>query len=153
VYFQEEMENQFDLRTGQWGIRDHDVMTLSSMMLRESATPTCHFLISMTTHTPYTMLRPDEEEIFRPARTPGQRYVNNMRYFDTCLRNYVTSLGSGTTLLIYADHPTEDNMDFKPDRLGGLEFIPCMIYDTDRDLSKLQKTRHNPITEDGTLNL
>ncbi len=156
IYFQEELEGQFNLRADQWGIRDNDVLTLSALKLREVASPTCHFVITLTTHTPYTMLRPQEEEIFRPARTPGQRYINNMRYFDNCLRDYITSLGAGTTVLIYSDHPTEEldiERDFRADREGGLEFIPCLIYDTDRDLSKLQKTRGSAIAEDGTLNL
>ena len=38
------------------------------------------------------------------------------------------------------------------DRSDGREFVPCFIYDSDQDLSRLQKTRGEPIATDGTLN-
>jgi glucan phosphoethanolaminetransferase (alkaline phosphatase superfamily) len=155
--FREELENNFGLKADKWGIRDDEVLTVAGLKLRESTKPTCHFIITLTSHTPYVMLRPQDEEIFKPARTTEQRYLNSMRFVDNCLRNYITSLGSGTTILMYADHPTEEmefrEMDFRPDRVGGREFVPCMIYDTDQDLSKLQKTRSQAISTDGTLNL
>jgi hypothetical protein len=31
--------------------------------------------------------------------------------------------------------------------------VPCFIYDSDQDLSKLQATRNQPIATDGQLNL
>jgi phosphoglycerol transferase MdoB-like AlkP superfamily enzyme len=126
-------------------------LALSSLKLRETTDPVCHFIITLTTHTPYTMLSPSEQEIFKSPRTTSQRYLNNMRYLDNCLRDYIVSLGSGATVVIYADHPTEE-MGFLADREGAVEFIPFMIYDTDRDLSKVQKTRNLPLSADGTLN-
>ena len=151
VYFQEEMERDFGLHGDRWGIRDKDVLTLSALKLREATAPICHFVITLTTHTPYTMISPDEEEIFKRPRTTSERYLNNMRYLDNCLRDYIVSLGSGTTVLIYSDHPTEE-MEFRADRDVAIEYIPCMIYDSDRDLSKLQKTRDLPQSTNGTLN-
>ena len=50
--------------------------------------------------------------------------------------------------------PTEEgDGTFTPDRWGGREFIPCFIYDSDQDLSKVQRTRGKPIASDGTLNV
>jgi hypothetical protein len=152
ICFQEEMEGRYGLRGDRWGVRDTDALTLSALKLREATSPACHVMMTVTTHTPYTLLRPNEQEIFIPPRTTGERYINNMRHLDNCLRDYITSLGRGTTVFIYADHPTENMDGFKPDRQGALKYIPCLIYDSDEDLSKVQKTRDNPISTNGQLN-
>ncbi len=154
LYFRRELEGAYGLTADRWGVRDRDVLNLSAQLLREATSPTCHFVITLTTHTPYTMLAPNEKEIFPNAGTSVENYVNNMRYLDNCLRDYITSLGSGTTVMIYADHPTEVGDDqFSSDRSDGREFIPCFIYDADQDLSKVQKTRKQVLSRDGSLNL
>jgi phosphoglycerol transferase MdoB-like AlkP superfamily enzyme len=149
------LESRFGLKGDRWGIEDKEVLARSAQMLRTATIPTCHFVITLTTHTSYTLLTPDEKEIFPDARTTYENYMNNMRYLDNCLRDYITALGRGTTIMIYADHPTEEGFEFTPDRdrSGAREFIPCFIHDTDQDLSKLQKTRKNSIAFDGSLNL
>jgi peptidoglycan/LPS O-acetylase OafA/YrhL len=153
-YFREEMENEYGLKADRWGIRDNDVLALATQKLRSATRPTCHFIITLTTHVPYTMLSPGEYQIFPRPADVVERYLNNMRYLDNCLRDYIASLGKGTTVVIYADHPTEEgNHDFSPDREGAREYIPCLIYDTDRDLSKLQQTRGQAVATDGSLNL
>jgi hypothetical protein len=157
IFFREELERPpYGLKVDRWGVCDKDLLVLSALKLRDSKSPTCHFIITLTTHTPYTMLPPSEWEIYPNPSSTLEHYMNNMRYLDNCLRDYFTALGSGTTIMLYADHPTEQGStdgDFTPDRSDGREFIPCFIYDTDRDLSKLQKTRKNPIRRDGNLNL
>jgi peptidoglycan/LPS O-acetylase OafA/YrhL len=146
IFFREEMEDEYGLKADRWGIRDNDVLALASQKLRTADRPTCHFIITLTTHVPYTMLAPTEHDLFRHPRDVVERYLNNMRYLDNCLRDYIASLGKGTTVVIYADHPTEEGNDrFQPDRDGAREYIPC--------LSKVQKTRQQPIATDGTLNL
>ena len=55
-----------------------------------------------------------------------QNYINNMRYLDNCLRDYVASLGSGTTVMIYADHPTEEGdgtFSARPIRAAANSFL------------------------------
>ncbi len=153
LLFREELEGRYQLKSDRWGVTDREVLNLSAQLMRSSTGPTCHFIITLTTHLPYTLL-PDEHEIYPQPGTMVERYLNNMRYLDNCLRDYVTKLGSGTTVMIYADHPTEDgNQEFKPDHAFGRKFIPCFIFDTDQDLSKLQKTRDDPRALDGTWNL
>ncbi len=155
IYFQEELQQDFGMAADSWGVRDKDLLTLSAQQLRTAESPTCHFIITLTTHTPYTYL-PHEREIYPNPSTTVQHYINNMRYLDNCLRDYITSLGSGTTVMIYADHPTEEGEgDFKADRGLERQFIPCFIYDSDpeHDLSKLQKTRNDPKATDGAWNL
>jgi len=154
IAFQEELEGKYGRRAGRWGILDSDVLAVSAQELRTASTPTCHFIITMTTHVPYLQLPDNEHEIFPHPRTVVENYLNNMRYLDNCLRDYLVSLGSGTTVMIYADHPTEEgNGTFSADRSGGREFIPCFIYDSDQDLSKVQQTRGRAIATDGSLNL
>ena len=155
IYFQEELQGRLGLTAGRWGVSDKDVLNLSAQRLRTASEPTCHFIITLTTHTPYAALADSEKEIFRHPTSTMQSFFNNMRDLDNCLRDYVLSLGKGTTVLIYADHPSEDSYgDFKPDRVGnGVEYVPCFIYDSDQNLAKLQKTRNNPISHDGSLNL
>lgn len=153
IFFLEELEGHHGLRADPWGVPDHEVLDFSARLLRTTSKPTCHFVISLTTHVPYTML-PNERAMFPQPRTVVERYLNNMHYLDRCLRDYVQALGSGTTVMIYADHPTEEgDKDFAPDRHSGREFVPCFIYDSDQDLSKLQATRNKPIAISGELNL
>jgi Sulfatase len=154
ILFREELEKNYDAKSDRWGVADADLLAVSAQEMRTATSPTCHFVITLTTHVPYIYLKSNEQEIYPRPRTIVQNYMNNMRYLDNCLRQYVMALGSGTTVMIYADHPTEEGAgDFTPDRAGGREFIPCFIYDSDQELSKLQKTRGQPIVEDGTLNL
>jgi len=153
IAFLEELEGRYSLKSDRWGVTDREVLNLSAQLLRSSTERACHFIITLTTHLPYTQL-PEEHEIYPQPRTIVEHYLNNMRYLDNCLRDYVTKLGSGTTVMIYADHPTEEgNREFRPDRVLGREFIPCFIFDTDQDLSKVQKTRDDARAHDGTWNL
>jgi phosphoglycerol transferase MdoB-like AlkP superfamily enzyme len=154
IRFRRELEG-YGLPADRWGVDDRDVLQLSARVIRTAAVPTCHFIITLTTHSPYTQLPSSRCEIFPDPQTTAERYLNNMRYLDNCLRDYITALGSGTTVVIYADHPTEDFDGFVADRDVGreLEFIPCLIYDTDQDLSKVQKTRNQSISTDGSMNL
>ena len=155
INFQEELEAEYELPTGQWGVNGRDVMRLSAELLNDAKPPVCHFLITLTTHTPYKQLPPTERELFLEPASTAEQYLNNMRYLDNCLREYLAALGDGTTVVIYADHPTEVFTGFTPDRDLEMnrEFVPCLIYDSDRDLSKLQKTRDEPVSTDGSLNL
>lgn len=155
IIFQEEMERDYGMRGGPWGVLDADTLNLSARRLLDSSTPTCHFIITLTTHTPYRQLPPDSHEPFPNADTTSKRYFNNMRYLDECLRDYITRLGKHVTVVIYGDHPTEYFEGFVCDRdlSRARQYVPFFIYDTDEDLSKLQKTRKQSIATDGTLNL
>src|SRR5205823_6464774 len=106
-------------------------------------------------HTPFNYLLPADKKIFLDARTRGENYINNMRYLDDCLRDYIAPL-TDATVMLYADHPPESDVsqgDYRPARENGKEFIPCFIYDTDQNLAELQKTRDKSISQDGQLTL
>ncbi len=152
--FQETLEHDFGLPATNFGIMDQQVFRLSSQLLRESQEPTCHFIITLTSHAPYKFVTPTEDYPYPQPANDAENYFNHMRYLDDCLREYVMSLPKHTTVVIYGDHCTAVRADdFKPDRDGNLEYVPCFIYDTDRDLAEEQRTRNEPIATNGTLNL
>jgi phosphoglycerol transferase MdoB-like AlkP superfamily enzyme len=153
--FQEELVGRYDLKADRWGVRDGDVLRVSAQELRSADKPVCHFVITLTTHTPYRQVDASEFEIFPSPSGTAEYYINNMRYLDNCLRDYVTSLGAGTTVMLYSDHPGEGFEGFECDmyRERDMQFIPCFIYDSDQDLSQRQKTRSDPRSTDGTWNL
>lgn len=154
IYFQEELESRFQQKTDLFGIKDTDVLLLSSLLLRKANGRVCHTIITLTTHTPYTFLAASDEQIYPNPRSATQRYMNNMRFLDNALREYVASLPGAATVMIYADHPTEvGSRDFKPARKGPIEYIPCFIHDTRENLADLQKTRHDPLVASGELHL
>ena len=152
--FQEALEHDYGLPVSIFGVCDQEVLRLSSHLLRETDDPTFQFIITLTSHTPYmyTPARPDDPYP-RPANKE-ERYFNHMRYLDDCLREYIMSLPKHTTVVIYGDHCTEvEYASFKSDRVDNAEYVPCFIYDTDRDLAAEQLTRNEPIANDGQLNL
>lgn len=158
--FLEELVSQFGLRTSEFGVRDADVLALSALQLHhQRKARICHFVITLTTHSPYLFLRPQDQLLFPKPANAFERYLNNMRYLDDCLRKYIQSLDVPTTVMIYADHPAEPEISsptFQPARSrrpSFREYIPVFIFDTSQDLMSLQKTRHQAISHDGTLNL
>jgi phosphoglycerol transferase MdoB-like AlkP superfamily enzyme len=153
IHFEEEMIEREQLPQIGWGIEDKQVLEYSSRLLRQSTGNVCHFIITLTTHTPYTLLG-GEREIFSSPQTIAQNYLNNMRYLDNQLRDFIGSLTSAT-VVIYSDHPADPAVapEFAPDCRGQREFVPCLIYDTESDLAAIQRTRDQSIAEDGSLTL
>ena len=55
-------------------------------MLRESHEPTCHFIITLTSHTPYKFVTPTEDYPYPHPANNAENYFNHMRYLDDCLQ-------------------------------------------------------------------
>lgn len=155
IYFREEFDRDHHLPTNSMGVTDRAVFGFSAEQLKRESEPVCHFVITLTTHAPYAGLAVDEQEIYPQPKSLNERYLNNLRYADSCLRDYIAKLGPGTTVVIYADHPTEAATGFNHDcdPQTGEEYVPVIIYDTDQDLSQVQKTRSDPRSTDGTWHL
>ncbi len=153
--FQEVLEHDYGLPLSNFGILDEHVFQVSLQKLREAKVPTCHFIITLTSHWPYKCAVPQEDYPFPHPANEAQDFFNSMRYVDDCLRDYVKALPKHTTLVIYGDHTTNvRDGNFAPDRGAGVdEYVPIFIYDTDRDLAELQRTRNEPLADDGSLNL
>jgi hypothetical protein len=154
IHFREELVSQDGLPTRSWGVDDRDLLEFSARRLEQMPEPVCHFIITLTTHTPYTLIPTTEREVFAKPQSMAQDYLNNMRYLDTLLRDYIAPLKSAT-VLIYSDHSADPAVapEFKPHWDGQQEFVPCFIYNTDEDLGAQQRTRGQAIATDGTLSL
>jgi hypothetical protein len=154
IQFEEEMNRQEGLRSTAWGVEDTDVFGLSLRRLRASDGRNCHFIITLTTHTPYKLANGGRGEIFPAPQSMAQNFLNNMRYLDDRLREYIGAVGPAI-VVIYSDHPADPALapEFKPDADGPREFIPCLIYDTESDLGARQRTRGQQIALDGSLTL
>jgi hypothetical protein len=156
LLFREELVHEPGVAADRWGIEDRHVLRLSSDQMASETGRRCHFIITMTTHTPYTYVNADECEIYPQPRSMGQHFLNNMRYLDHRLCEYIESLRAPTTVVIYGDHAADPALigspDFSPHWPGGREFIPCFIYDTATDLGQLQRTRDSAAL-DGSLTL
>ncbi|HEY2762207.1 MAG TPA: sulfatase-like hydrolase/transferase, partial [Pirellulales bacterium] len=154
IYFSEELVSSNALKSRSWGIDDRDLLEFSARRLQEMPEPVCHFIITLTTHTPYTHIPTTEREVFAKPQSMAQDYLNNMRYLDNLLRDYVGSLKSAT-VVIYSDHSADPALapEFKPHWDGLQEFVPCFIFNTDEDLGAQQRTRGRSIATDGTLTL
>jgi arylsulfatase A-like enzyme len=154
IHFREEMTRQDGLLATKWGVDDRDVLRLSARRLADAQGPTCHFIITLTTHTPYTLLPPDDREIYARPQSMAQDFLNNMRYLDRRLGEYIASLPPAT-IVIYSDHPADPAVapEFKPHLDGVREFVPCFIFDTQTDLSEMQRTRSMRMSRDGSLTL
>jgi hypothetical protein len=153
LHFEEEMKEQDRLPKSAWGIEDKDVLGCSARILRESNGRVCHFIITLTTHTPYVLLSGEREVVASP-QSIAQNYLNNMRYLDNQFRKYIGSLTSAT-VVIFSDHPADPAVapEFVSDYRGDRAFVPCLIYDTESDLGAIQRTRGQPLAEDGSLTL
>lgn len=154
IHFWEELASKDGLPSRSWGVDDRDLLEFSARRLQEMTGPICHFLITLTTHTPYTLIPTTEREVFAKPQSMAQDYLNNMRYLDNLLRDYIGSLKSAT-VVIYSDHSADPAVgpEFKPHWEGQQEFVPCFIYNTDEDLGSQQRTRAGSIATDGTLTL
>ncbi len=155
ICFEEEMVLEQHLPQISWGIEDRHVLQLSRDALSRSIGPTCHVIITLSTHTPYTLVSGEgrNRDIYPKPQSMAQNYLNSMRYLDNELRNYVDSL-EASTVVIFSDHPADlaVSPEFKPDYQGSREFVPCLIYDTEFDLGGMQRTRHG-LADDGQLTL
>ncbi len=154
IHFSEEMMRQEGLSETSWGIDDRAVLRLSAQKLQQAAGRVCHFVITLTTHTPYTYTTAKDRELYANPQSMAQNFLNNMRYMDRLLEEYVGSLGPAT-VVIYSDHPADPAVapEFKTCAEGVEEFVPCFIYDTEIDLGALQKTRATRTARDGSLSL
>jgi phosphoglycerol transferase MdoB-like AlkP superfamily enzyme len=151
--FREELEPRGAFEIDRLGLQDRGVLDYSSLTFRQEKGPVCHFVITLTSHTPYVFLKANDREVVPHPSDAVDRYFNHMRYVDNCLRDYFTSLGKHVTVVLYSDHPTEEGKDdFQPARVGPVQYVPVFVYDSDRNLGDLQRTRASRAM-DGSLNI
>jgi len=151
VYFQRELEAAH-LKPGPWGIADDDVFSFSSDLVGQSGRQFV-FIITLTTHSPFTYLPAHYTSRSWGGDTIWHRYLGNMRYIDDSLKSFVESLPPETLVVLYGDH--EPNLEpIKRLRMNyNEEYVPFLIYRTGDDLSTRQMTRESGVATSGDLSL
>lgn len=122
VSFQEELEAR-GLPRSKWGVFDHDVFSTSSSLLNAAIQPTFHFIISLTTHSPFNFLPAEYASEIHKDSDKLNRYYNSMRYLDDCLNKYYSQLPNGTWLILYGDH----GPGFRKEESGLSERVPFIV--------------------------
>jgi hypothetical protein len=131
------------------GARDHEVFAFSAGLLAAATRPTMHFVITITSHTPFDKVPPGQRELFPAARNITERYLDSMRYVDRSLERYVAALPAGTTVIVYGDH--ESNVKGYLEDRAHESRVPWFIFEKGRDLSARQRTRDSGLALSGTL--
>lgn len=144
LLFMEELTPQ-----GVAGAWDDQLLAHSAKLLAAADEPTLHFVITITSHTPFDKLPPDNRELFREPRTVAHRYLNSMRYVDRALERYMAALPAGTTVVLYGDH--ESNVQGYADSSRHEDRVPWLIVEKERDLSLRQRSRESGLALSGTL--
>ena len=128
IWFKEELCAR-PVKTSSWGVRDEEIFQRSRQEIQCATVPQFHFIITLDTHAPFTLIDEEEKQIFPGSTSWAENYFNSVRALDNELREYVESLPSGTLVILYGDHPAGVNyQDFHPARNGGAEFVPCIVH-------------------------
>jgi hypothetical protein len=152
--FKEEMVAHHGLTSDSWGVKDHDVFSLSLHILaKNKGVPQLHFIITLTSHGPWIYLSPDERQLYGQPKDIRENYLNSMRYLDSALEQYISRLPAGTTVVLYGDHESMIPYTSLNKAPAGDEWVPFFIYKVGSDISGMQVTRDQPIAHSGELNL
>jgi glucan phosphoethanolaminetransferase (alkaline phosphatase superfamily) len=152
IFFKEQLTSRH-LRSSIMGVRDPELFRCILEVLR-SEQRAYVFVITLDTHTPYNLLEDSEMEVFPRPTNQVERYLNSIRYLDNCLRDFISQLPEGTTLVLYGDHTASIKSEiFVSDIVEGMEYVGCMIYQKGNDLSRFQQTRGQAASTNGMFNL
>lgn len=131
------------------GAHDEEVLAFSADLLAAATRPTMHFVITITSHTPFNNLPADRRELFPVPRTIPERYLDSMRYVDRSLERYVAALPAGTTVIVYGDHESTVK-DYLEDRAHE-DRVPWFIFEKGGDLSARQRSQASGLALSGEL--
>jgi len=99
LYFDKELKEH-----GVNGAEDDQILQFSAKLIRESAEPMFHFIITWTSHGPFQQLPPGAEKLIPEPSGIHEHYLNSMRYVDRSLERYYQALPEHATLVMYGDH-------------------------------------------------
>ena len=128
ILFKRELAQQ-PVRLSSWGVRDREVLKISSQKLRQAKSPQFHFIITLDSHVPFNLIDDSEKQIFPHSADWRENYFNSVRVLDQDLRNYIESLPAGTLVIMYGDHTSGvEYGDFHAAREGEAEYVPCIVH-------------------------
>jgi phosphoglycerol transferase MdoB-like AlkP superfamily enzyme len=91
-----------------------------------------HFIISATSHTPYTMEDPEQRIIYTDPKTTEENYLNSIRFTDASFEEYYNKLPEGSLLILYGDHTVHYcRFDEEDD---DKEYTPCIVHIKGKDV-------------------
>jgi len=128
IYFREDFKDS-RLERSYWGVRDFEILRLSSQKICASRNREFLFIITLDSHGPFDLISDQEKEIFPKSQQWQQNYFNSMRVLDRDVQNYLKSLPPKTLVILYGDHASGVNYgSFQSARDEKTEYVPCIIY-------------------------
>lgn len=151
ILFQEELEELLGKDYSDaavQGVKDTDLLQFAGKVLQEHPNKRilC-FIITLTSHGPFTSLEPAERELFPDPKNTTEHYLNSMRYVDRAIEHFLAQIEYGTTVVLYGDHGVRELPQSDPDA------VPFLIYQSGTNLASVQTTRHLSLSTSGELTL
>jgi len=102
-------------------VLDRDTFELAASLLKPGKN--LQFIITMTSHGPWTYQPQAENELFPESDDKIQNYFNSMRYVDNVIADYVEKLPDGSLLVLFGDHVSAQKYDGHE-----LGVVPFLVY-------------------------
>lgn len=155
LWFQEELQGEGRLPVSLWGVRDDKVLAFSQQRLQapHGAKRWLHYIITLTSHQPFSYLEPEECTFLPGAESMADRYFNNMAFVDRCLAAYVAGLAQGTLVVIFGDHRAMVEYGETHVRDSRLEYVPFIIHRVGERLAAQQASRASSVACSGELTM
>lgn len=152
--FQEQLMKNFNCHNSKLAVKDHEVFRVSNTLLNNNPHKDVHFIITLTSHVPFTLLDDDDPKIIQNPQGSHEHYLNSIHYVDLALSEYIPNLPEDTLVLIYGDHESQERKHYKPESPcdNHKEFVPFIIYQKGKNLAQHQRTRNTPMASSGQLN-
>ena len=149
LWFLEKLRDEGGLPLNRWDIRDDKVLAFSQKRLQEEhgMQRQLHYIITLTSHLPFTYLEPAEWTFLPEANNMLDRYFNSINFVDRHLEQYVDGLAQGTLVIIFGDHRAPVNYGAEG------EYVPFIIHRVGERLAVRQASRTLPIAYSGELTL
>lgn len=133
--------NAMKLQHAGWGAPDHELGEFVTRHLKRVERPFISYVITMTSHGPFTNVRHCRPENPFPdvKDETARNYLHSMSYVDQSLREIVSRLKSefaNTYIILYGDHtPGVKNDDYRQASVlaegKNFEFVPLYIITPD----------------------
>lgn len=155
LWFLENMRDTCGLPVSLWGIRDDGVLALSQTLLRKPSEERrrLHYIITLTSHQPFTYLEPVERTFLPGASGMLDRYLDSINFVDRQLAAYVDGLAQGTLVVIFGDHRAMVDYGGEAGVDDSAEHVPLLIHRVGEKLAARQSSRASSLAHSGELTI
>jgi len=149
VIFEEELVKDYGLVPGRWGVRDREMMRVAADRLLAHEGKIFQFIITLSSHSPFDFIDPEDEEIAPGAEHRRWRYFNSIRYADRALQDFYERVPEGTLLVIYGDHESLTRSQPRDAEGKKIEYVPYFIHQKGKVLrsSNPERARGGGLTQ------